>query len=408
MAWGAASASRTEEMVYRRHEPEATPLYRIVERYWPELESLLASREQQLPKYVREEFEGYLRCGRLEHGFLRVACEDCRDEKLVAFSCKGRGFCPSCGAKRMVEGAALLVDEILPADPVRQWVISFPFQLRILFARHPEWLTQVLGIVWRVLSGHLIRKAGQTRKTARTGSVTLIQRFGSALNLNIHLHMLILDGVYAENGHGKLRFQRVRGPTGHEIRELLATIARRVGTLLEKRGVLERDEDTAWLILDAEAGEGDPLLQWAGSSVHYRIAEGPNRGRKVFTLQTLPAREEKSESEQLAKFSGFSLHAGVVAEGYEQTKREHLCRYITRPPLSEKRLSIAPNGQICYLLKNPYRDGTTRVLFDPLDFLSRLAALIPRPGVNLTRFARIIPDTRPLRGPAKAVQIHSR
>jgi ribosomal protein S27E len=209
MAWGAASASRTEEMVYRRHEPEATPLYRIVERYWPELESLLASREQQLPKYVREEFEGYLRCGRLEHGFLRVACEDCRDEKLVAFSCKGRGFCPSCGAKRMVEGAALLVDEILPADPMRQWVISFPFQLRILFARHPEWLTQVLGIVWRVLSGHLIRKAGQTRKTARTGSVTLIQRFGSALNLNIHLHMLILDGVYADNGHGKLRFNRL-------------------------------------------------------------------------------------------------------------------------------------------------------------------------------------------------------
>jgi hypothetical protein len=122
---------------------------------------------------VCDEFEGYLKCGRLEHGYLRVVCESRREEKLVAFSCKGRGFCPSCGAKRMVEGAALLVDEILPEAPVRQWVISFPFQLRILFARHPEWLTQVQGIVWRVLSGHLIRKAGQTRKRARTGAVTL-------------------------------------------------------------------------------------------------------------------------------------------------------------------------------------------------------------------------------------------
>ncbi len=59
-------------------------------------------------------------------------------------------------------------------------------------------------------------------------------------------------------------------------------------------------------------------------------------------------------------------------------------------------------------LKTPYRDGTTHVIFQPLDFIARLAALVPKPRVNLTRFARIIPDTRPLRGPAKAVQIHSR
>jgi hypothetical protein len=84
-----------------------------------------------------------------------------------------------------------------------------------------------------------------------------------------------------------------------------------VGALLEKRGVLARDAESAWLTLDDDAGEGDPLLQWAGSSVHYRIAEGPNRGRKVFTLQTLPALVAKAESEQLAKLSGFSLHAGV-------------------------------------------------------------------------------------------------
>ena len=312
-AWG--------EPEYRRHRPEATVLYKLVERHWPELEALLESRGEWLPKYVREEFAGYLRCGRLEHGFLRVACEDCREERLVAFSCKGRGICPSCGARRMVEGAALLVDEILPDDPVRQWVISFPFQLRILFARHPEWMTQVLGIVWRVLSGHLIRKAGQTRKTAKAGAVTLIQRFGSALNLNIHFHMLLPDGVYADNGHGKLRFQRVRGPTGNEIRGLLETIAYRVGALLEKRGVLARDAENAWLTLEES---DDPLLQWAGSSVHYRIAEGPNRGRKVFTLQTLPARDAKSECEQLAKLSGFYLHAGVVVEGHERQKRENL------------------------------------------------------------------------------------
>jgi hypothetical protein len=76
--------------------------------------------------------------------------------------------------------------------------------------------------------------------------------------------------------------------------------------------------------------------------------------------------------------------------------------------VSEKRLSLTPKADIRYQLKTPYRDGTTPVIFQPLDFIARLAALVPKPRVNLTRFARIIPDTCPLRGPAKAVQIHSR
>ena len=71
-------------------------------------------------------FDEYLKCGRLEHGFLRVQCESCQAEHLVAFSCKRRGFCPSCGARRMVESAALLVDEVLPQQPMRQWVLSVP------------------------------------------------------------------------------------------------------------------------------------------------------------------------------------------------------------------------------------------------------------------------------------------
>ena len=97
---------------------------------------------------------------------------------------KRRGFCPSCGARRMAESAALLVDEVLPREPMRQWVLSFPFQLRFLFASRPELMGKVLGIVYRAIASHLIKKAGLTQKTAQTGAVTLIQRFGSALNLN--------------------------------------------------------------------------------------------------------------------------------------------------------------------------------------------------------------------------------
>ena len=111
-----------------------TRLYQLIEAHYPAFVEHLAAHERRLPAHVQREFEDYLKCGRLEHGFLRVRCTDCHAERLVAFSCKRRGFCPSCGARRMADGAALLVDEVLPREPMRQWALSVPFALRYLFA----------------------------------------------------------------------------------------------------------------------------------------------------------------------------------------------------------------------------------------------------------------------------------
>ena len=117
----------------------------------------------------------------------------------------------------MAESAALLVDEVFPEQPVRQWVLSFPYPLRFVFASRPAIMGRVLGIVYRVIATHLVNKAQFTRKTARTGAVTLIQRFGSALNLNIHFHMLFLDGVYVDQPDGTVRFRWVN-IKGHGVR----------------------------------------------------------------------------------------------------------------------------------------------------------------------------------------------
>ena len=119
-----------------------------------------------------------------------------------------------------VGGSALLVDAIFPEAPIRQWVLRFPFQLRFLLARHPTLMGKVLSIVYRTLSTHLIKQAGYTRATAHTGSVTLIQRFGSALNLNLQFHLLFLDGVYAEDADGKQRFHRVKAPSHCDLNTL--------------------------------------------------------------------------------------------------------------------------------------------------------------------------------------------
>lgn len=370
---------------YQRHQPEHTRLYQIVEQYYPTLVVHLAQQGRYLPFYIEQEFEDLLKCGRLEHGFLRVHCENCHHERLVAFSCKRRGFCPSCGARRMADSAAYLVDEILPEQPMRQWVLSFPFQLRFLLARYPPVLTQVLGIVYRTLASHLIRKTGYTHQTARTGAVTLIQRFGSALNLNIHFHMLFLDGVFINNMVEQTIFVRPKAPTVDELNQLVHTLSHRVARYLERQGLLVRDAENTYLQLDAV--DDDPMQDVHGHSISYRIAIGPQQSRKVFTLQTIPAQpEEKRDSDRVAKQAGFSLHAGVCAEAHQRNKLERLCRYITRPAVSEQRISFTPSGNIRYELKTPYRDGTTHVIFEPLDFIARLAALVPPPRVNLTRY----------------------
>ena len=236
-----------EPLGYAQHRPETTLLYRLVEQHYPAFHELRARTGRSVPDYVQEEFDAYLKCGRLEEGLLRIRCGECHAEKLVAFSCKKRGFCPSCGGRRMVETAALLADEVLPERPLRQWVLSLPFALRFLLATDPESLTLVLRKVYGAISGLLLKKAGLTRSSGHPGAVTLIQRFGSALNLNIHFHMIFLDGVYLPVEGSAPVLRQVPAPTGTELQELVQQIAERIGKVLEQRGLIERDMENAWL-----------------------------------------------------------------------------------------------------------------------------------------------------------------
>lgn len=130
-------------------------------------------------------------------------------------------------------------------QPARQWVLSFPFQRRFLFASRAEIMGRVLGIVHRVNATHLVKKAGYTHQTARTRAVTLIQRFGSPLNLNIHFHMLFLDGVYLGHPNGTARFRWVKASSSQELTQLVHTIAHRVGRFLERQGLLEQKAETS-------------------------------------------------------------------------------------------------------------------------------------------------------------------
>jgi ribosomal protein S27E len=380
---------------YQRHKPEETELYKIIEQNLPSFQSHLSNADFSLPAFVHDEFRSYLRCGLLKHGFLRVKCNGCRFEHLVAFSCKLRGFCPSCGARRMVETSAHLIDHVVPIVPVRQWVFSFPWPLRLLFARQPNTLNRCLAVIIRAIETDLIHRAGLTRTSgARSGIVTLIQRFGSALNLNIHLHMVALDGVYTVGKSGKAKFHQVPAPTQIALRTLLDQAIKRVVRQLERDGLLIPDPEQPWLDLDFH----EPMDAVSAASVRYRIAIGPHSGSRTLTLHDpLFIRTDKPEKALTADRDGFSLNAAVSCQPYQRDRLERLCRYVTRPAICLDRLTDRFDGKIQYELKNPFSNGTTHILFSPLDFLRKLAALVPRPRHNLIRYHGIFAPNSKMR-----------
>ncbi len=380
---------------YERRRPEATTLYRVVREH---LETFLAQVEAgaaaSLPQFVKDEFDAFLECGILAHGFLRLRCAGCGHEKLVAFSCKRRGICPSCGARRMAETAAWLVDRVIPRVPVRQWVLSFPIPLRILFGAHPELLTPVLRIVHRLITRFLLKQAGLKRCVADTGAVTLIQRFGSAANLNIHLHCLVLDGVY-RGTEGGPEFQNARAPTRNELRDLLDRIIARLMQMLTRQGHLVEEQGMTYL---ADIGMDTPLRSLQAAACTYRIAFGPRAGQKVLSVRTVAGGEEKATAAgPCAEAHGFSLHSGVRTGAHQRGRLERLCRYITRPALANERLSRNGTGQVVLELKSPWRDGTTHIVMSPLEFMQRLAALVPRPRLHLIRFHGVLAPHAKLR-----------
>jgi hypothetical protein len=166
---------------------------------------------ERLPRFIDEEFDGFLRCGWLAGGFARFRCNGCGLDRLVPFSCKGRAVCPSCGGRRMAERAAHLVDHVFPPVAVRQWVLSLPHRIRYVLAWDHALCRTVVGVFMRAVLGHLRRQAREQRDVnGRGGAIAIIQRFGAALNVNVHVHALVLDGVYAEGGSGELCFHAMR------------------------------------------------------------------------------------------------------------------------------------------------------------------------------------------------------
>jgi len=227
------------------------------------------------------------------------------------------------------------------------------------------------------------------RSRLQPGAVTLIQRFGGSLNLNVHYHMLFLEGGYYETpealGQGP-RFWWVDPPTDAEIKEMSERLAMRVVRFLKKKGYFQDDLELA--VPDEEISQEELLPELQAASVQSRIAMGERKGQRVRRLGALEQSDYKAELKGplCAVAAGFSLHAEVYCAPWERQKLEKLCRYITRPAVTEARLKLLPSGDITLKLKTKYSDGTSHLLFSGLEFVEKLAALVPPPRIHLIRF----------------------
>jgi len=198
------------------------------------------------------------------------------------------------------------------------------------------------------------------------------------LDLNVHFHALVLDGVYtAASPWARPVFHPAPDLEDEDVADAVHAMRVRIVRILRRRGLWPEpgEEDPC---ADREPDSLLPFL--TAASIQGRVALGPEAGRPVERLGQPPTNTPRFDPGSLcATLDGFSLHAHVLVEAHERERLEHLCRYVMRPALAADRLSLSPEGKVVYALRHPWRDGTTHFVFDPLTFIERLAALVPRP-----------------------------
>ena len=365
---------------YRPRDPKKTDHYQIIHKNYQKTlhQKLLAGVE--LPLHIKGEFDKFMTCGIHAFGFARFNCGLCQKDKLVAYSCKRRTICPSCSGRRMADTAKHLVENVIPSVPTRQWVLSLPYKHRFLLSTHPKILSRVIGIYHRAISTFYKKQAKLSGLVnPQAGAVSVIQRFGGALNLNVHFHSIFMDGVYFENKNGVSEFYEII-PDDEDIKRLVQSIETRINRSLIKAGLLYDEFEE----LGVEGlNEPDQISLIKSQSIQNRdelfqrpVAIGKREGSKFVEYK----------SRRCATFQGFSLHANVKILSNQRSSLERLCRYISRGPISSQRVSLANNGNVILRLKTPYADGTSHFIFTPEQYIKRLIGLIPAPRQNMIRY----------------------
>ena len=325
---------------YRPRRPEKTPLFQVIKKNFIPWRKARENKENPVPHYIEKVFQKYLGCGILAKGFACAHCEECSKDFLIAYSCKGRGLCPSCNQRTMVQTAAHLIDNVLPRIAFRQFVISLPMRVRHYLETH-KLLQAVLKIVVDEIRKTLIA-CSPTVTNPQIGAISFIQHFGNSLNYHPHFHLVVADGIFS--GEQGLQF--------HEA-------------CLTQDDISDTQEAIQNLVL------------------------GHFCKRGFF---------DKAEMEKMLSYenTGFSLDAKVRIESWDKDGLERLIRYCARPPFKSENIRF--NGPwINYRFPKPSRDGRLFVQLEPVEFIERISHFVPYPRRHRHHFYGVFAPNSPQR-----------
>jgi len=289
----------------------------------------------------------------------------------------------------MADSAARLVDSVLPDVPIRQWVLTLPYDLRLLAAMRADVLRDIVRAYVETIHRWMRRRL--QRPNAAAGSVAATHRGGGALNLAPHLHVLTADGLFVRRPAGDVGFHRVPAPSPADLRWVVETLRRRVLRRLARKGLL-RD--------DRLAGEGsnegaDPSALEACGTLALRAGELESHDGPAAAPDDVPS--GRRSTRWSAHDAGFDVHAGVVVPAGNHIGREQLARYVTRPPFAMDRFTELPDGRIAYRVRHPLGPDRTHRVMTPVELLARLAALVPPPRFPLLRYFGVFAANSPWR-----------
>jgi Putative transposase/Transposase zinc-binding domain len=323
---------------YSQRNPEKTPLYRLIDDHYAEFKSTYNEKYGDIYGFYRpeidKEIEKYQECGIYRFGFAKLKCSntECGEEYFLPFSCHSRGLCPSCIQKHSLELEMLLKDEILRSVPMRHLVFTIPVLLRKNFLWHREHLNELSRMAWQCIKTFM----GETLKVdGIPGSVQCIETSGQFLDIQTHLHVLVTDGIFTEDGI----FHKMP-PYSEGARIYFKSLwEKAVAKFCVKKGFINE-------------GLMKKMLFWT------------NTGFSIYTDTRVDYKHDDSES---SKAMG------------------HLIRYISKPPIAMSRLTYK-GGKVLY--KGDFHKGKKRNFetYDPLDFLAALTSHIPKYRQKYTNF----------------------
>ena len=245
---------------------------------------------------------------------------------------------------------------------------------------------------------------GVPRAKVQPGSVTFIQRFGSAINLNLHYPCVFLEGVYRDRRDQDLKPRFVQGepPSDTDIAAVVQKSSRRVIRMRRRLGYLEAGTAAAAATgYDPLREDAPALARTLAASVQQRLAFGERAGQQVRRLGAGFGREGEAPTltgPRWASVQGFSLHATTQVPAHRRDQLERLIRSTARGAVALERLTQDAHGALVSTCTHPWSDWTTGMRRSPLELLEKLTALVPLPRVHLGRSGGCLAPYSHLRG----------